>query len=125
MLRPECVVERLEQLDLLLLVRQQVLLPVAVAPAPQHVLVHLLRVAALVLQTRCQLLFCVASIKLTLMCSSSLSSMELLASVAGRRMFEGCEAVLVDDEVDEEGIVKREVVSGRWFEVIVKGRCAT
>ena len=66
-----------------------------------------------------------ASIKLTLMCSSSLSSMELLASVAGRRMFEGCDAVLVDDEVDEEGIVKREVVSGRWFEVIVKGRCAT
>ena len=51
--------------------------------------------------------------------------MELLASVAGKRMFEGCEVVLVDDEVDEEGIVKREVVSGRWFEVMVKGRCAT
>ena len=122
MLGPECVVERLEQVDLLLLVGQQVLLAVAVAPAPQHVLVHLLGVAALVLQTCCQLLFCVASIKLTLMCSSSLSSMELLASVAGRRMFEGCEAVLVDDEVDEEGIVKREVVSGRWLEVMVKGR---
>ena len=51
--------------------------------------------------------------------------MELLASVAGRRMFEGCDAVLVDDEVDEEGIVKREVVSGRWFEVMVNGSCAT
>jgi len=47
-LGPECVVERLEQVDLLLLVGQQVLLAVAVAPAPQHVLVHLLGVAALV-----------------------------------------------------------------------------
>ena len=46
----EGVVERLQHLHLLLLLVQQVLLPVPVVAAPQHVLVHLLRIAAFVLQ---------------------------------------------------------------------------
>ena len=49
MLGAQGVVERLQHLHLLLLLLQQVLLPVPVVPAPQHILVHL-RIAAFILQ---------------------------------------------------------------------------
>ena len=48
--------------------------------------------------------------------------MEWLTRVAGRRLEEDCEATLV---VEEEEMASREVVSGKWFEVIVNGSCAT
>ena len=43
--------------------------------------------------------------------------------MAGRRLEEDCEATLVVEE--EEEMARREVVRGRWFEVIVNGSCAT
>ena len=50
MLGAQGVVEGLQHLHLLLLLMEQVLLPVPVVAAPQHILVHLLRIAASILQ---------------------------------------------------------------------------